>query len=93
MEVFVIVSVILYGQAFGCHFVDAAAFGSHPDMFPFYGDAVDEIAVQHFAAGIGCPVAYALKVIIYRIVYIDTFQAGNQQLFVVGYGKAGQEIL
>ena len=62
-------------------------------MLPFYDDAVDEIAVQQLTAGVGCLIAYAFKVVLYGIVYVDAFQAGNQLLFVVGYGETGQEIL
>ena len=46
MEILVIMLIVLYGQTLGGHFIDAATFGPHPDMLPFYDDAVDEIAVQ-----------------------------------------------
>ena len=93
LGILVIILIILQGQAFGGYFIDTATFGSYPDMFPLYSDAVDKIAVQQFAAGIGYLVAYALEIVFYGVVYIDTFQAGNQQLLVIGYGKAGQEVL
>ena len=46
LEILVIMLIVLYGQTLGGHFIDAATFGPHPDMLPFYDDAVDEIAVQ-----------------------------------------------
>lgn len=78
LEILVIMLIVLYGQTLGGHFIDAATFGPHPDMLPFYDDAVDEIAVQQFTAGVGCLIAYAFKVVLYGIVYVDAFQAGNQ---------------